>query len=298
MPGRNFLFIPGPTNVPRRIQNAMYVEQEDMRAMDLPEFTKPLYEDLKKVFKTKNGRIFIFPASGTGGWESAVSNTLNAGDKVLMSGFGHFSNLWIDLCQRWGLDVQALEVDWGEGVPVEKYAEILVADKNHEIKAVFATQNETATGVASDIAGVRKALDACSHPALLFVDGVSSVASIDFRMDEWGVDLCVSGSQKGFMLPTGLGIVCASEKALACRENSNLPKTFFDWNDQIKTNDLGYFPYTPLRANPVNAVPIPVSVLTKRIRVLPVYLCSLAAAEVTPHLLTENPQLFLSWEKP
>ena len=245
MPGRNFLFIPGPTNVPRRIQNAMYVEQEDMRAMDLPEFTKPLYEDLKKVFKTKNGRIFIFPASGTGGWESAVSNTLNAGDKVLMSGFGHFSNLWIDLCQRWGLDVQALEVDWGEGVPVEKYAEILAADKNYEIKAVFATQNETATGVASDIAGVRKALDACSHPALLFVDGVSSVASIDFRMDEWGVDLCVSGSQKGFMLPTGLGIVCASEKALACRENSNLPKTFFDWNDQIKTNDLGYFPYTP-----------------------------------------------------
>jgi len=245
MPGRNFLFIPGPTNVPRRIQNAMYVEQEDMRAMDLPEFTKPLYEDLKKIFKTKNGRIFIFPASGTGGWESAVSNTLSVGDKVLMSGFGHFSNLWIDLCQRWGLDVQALEVEWGEGVPVEQYAEILAADKNHEIKAVFATQNETATGVASDIAGVRKALDSCNHPALLFVDGVSSVASIDFRMDEWGVDLCVSGSQKGFMLPTGLGIVCASEKALACRENSNLPKTFFDWNDQIKTNDLGYFPYTP-----------------------------------------------------
>jgi len=245
MPGRNFLFIPGPTNVPRRIQNAMYVEQEDMRAMDLPEFTKPLYEDLKKIFKTKNGRIFIFPASGTGGWESAVSNTLSVGDKVLMSGFGHFSNLWIDLCQRWGLDVQALEVEWGEGVPVKQYAEILAADKNHEIKAVFATQNETATGVTSDVAGVRKALNACNHPALLFVDGVSSVASIDFRMDEWGVDLCVSGSQKGFMLPTGLGIVCASEKALACRENSNLPKTFFDWNDQIKTNDLGYFPYTP-----------------------------------------------------
>ena len=245
MPGRNFLFIPGPTTVPRRIQNAMNVEQEDMRAMDLPEFTKPLYEDMKKIFKTRNGRVFIFPASGTGGWESAVANTLSAGDKVLMSGFGHFSNLWIDLCQRWGLDVQALEVEWGEGVPVEEYAKILEADKNHEIKAVFATQNETATGVASDIAGVRKALDACNHPALLFVDGVSSVASIDFQMDEWGVDLCVSGSQKGFMLPTGLGIVCASEKALACRENSNLPKTFFDWNDQIKTNDLGFFPYTP-----------------------------------------------------
>ncbi len=245
MPGRNFLFIPGPTNVPRRIQNAMNIEQEDMRAATLPEFTKPLYEDAKKIFKTKTGRVFIFPASGTGGWESAVANTLNAGDKVLMSGFGHFSNLWIDLCQRWGLNVQALEVEWGKGVPVEEYAKILEADKNHEIKAVFATHNETATGVTSDIAGVRAALDACKHPALLFVDGVSSVASIEFKMDEWGVDLCVSGSQKGLMLPTGLGIVCASEKALACREHSNLPKTFFDWNDQIKTNDLGFFPYTP-----------------------------------------------------
>lgn len=245
MAGRNFLFIPGPTNVPRRIQNAMSVEQEDMRAADLPEFTKPLYEDMKKMFKMSSGRVFIFPASGTGGWESAVSNTLNAGDKVLMSGFGHFSNLWIDLCQRWGLEVQALEVDWGKGVPVEEYAKILEADTNHDIKAVFATHNETATGVVSDIAGVRKALDAAKHPALLFVDGVSSVGSIDFNMDAWGVDICVSGSQKGFMLPTGLGIVAASEKALAMRESSTLPKTFFDWNDQIKTNDLGYFPYTP-----------------------------------------------------
>lgn len=245
MPGRNFLFIPGPTNVPRRVQNAMNVEQEDMRAMDLPDFTKPLYEDMKKVFKMKDGRVFIFPASGTGGWESAIANTLSPGDKVLMSGFGHFSNLWIDMNQRWGLDVQALEVEWGEGVPVEKYAEILAADKNHEIKAVFATQNETATGVASDIAGVRKALDACNHPALLFVDGVSSVASIDFRMTEWGVDVCVSGSQKGFMLPTGLGIVAVSDKALAAHADAKLPKTFFDWADQIKTNDLGFFPYTP-----------------------------------------------------
>jgi alanine-glyoxylate transaminase / serine-glyoxylate transaminase / serine-pyruvate transaminase len=245
MPGRNFLFIPGPTNVPRSIQNAMNVEQEDMRAMNLPEFTKPLYEDMKKIFKTKNGRVFIFPASGTGGWESAVANTLSPGDKVLMSGFGHFSNLWIDLCQRWGLDVQAIEVDWGEGVPVEKYAGILEKDKKHEIKGVFATHNETATGVASDIPAVRKAMDACKHPAMLYVDGVSSVASIDFRMDEWKVDLCVSGSQKGLMLPTGLGIVCASQKALEARKNSKLPKTFFDWEDQIKTNDLGYFPYTP-----------------------------------------------------
>ena len=245
MPGRNFLFIPGPTNVPRRIQNALNIEQEDMRALDLPAFTKPLYEDMKKIFRQEQGRVFIFAATGTGGWESAVANTLSAGDRVLMSGFGHFSNLWIDLCQRWGLAVEALEVDWGEGVPVEEYARRLEADKRHEIKAVFATQNETATGVVSDIAAVRQALDACNHPALLFVDGVSSIASLDFRMDEWGVDVCVSGSQKGFMLPTGLGIVAASEKALACREKANLPKTFFDWKDQIMANDNGFFPYTP-----------------------------------------------------
>lgn len=245
MPGRNFLYIPGPTNIPERIMNAMHISQEDMRAADLPEFTLPLYEDMKKIFQTKEGRVFIFPASGTGGWEAAISNTLSPGDKVLMSGFGHFSNLWIDMCQRHDLDVQALEVDWGVGVPVDEYARILEQDKNHEIKAVFATHNETATGVTSDMAGVRKALDACKHPALFFVDGVSSVASIDFRMDDWGVDLAVSGSQKGFMLPTGLGIVCASQKALEARKSAKLYRTFFDFDDQIKANDNGFFPYTP-----------------------------------------------------
>jgi len=245
MPGRNFLFIPGPTNVPERIMNAMHVSQEDMRATDFPEFTLPLFEDLKKVFKTKTGRVFIYPSSGTGGWEAAVSNTLSPGDKVLMSGFGHFSNLWIDLCQRHGLDVQALEVEWGKGVPAEQYAEILAADKNHEIKGVFATQNETATGVASDIAAVRKALDDAKHPALLYVDAVSSLASLDFRMDEWGVDLAVSGSQKGFMLPTGLGIVAASEKALAAMKTAKLPRTYFSFEDMMKVNDNGFFPYTP-----------------------------------------------------
>lgn len=245
MAGRNFLFIPGPTNVPRRIQNAMYVEQEDMRASDLPEFTKPLYEDIKKICKTNQGRVFIYPSSGTGGWESAITNTLSPGDKVLASGFGRFSNLFIDCAKRHGMDVQALEVDWGEGVPVEKYAQILAEDKNHEIKAVFATHNETATGVVSDIGAVRKAMDDCNHPALLFVDGVSSVASIDFRFDEWKVDLLISGSQKGFMLPTGLGIVVASDKALATYESSKCPKCYFDWKDHIASNDLGYFPYTP-----------------------------------------------------
>lgn len=245
MPGRKFLFIPGPTNVPERVLNAMHISQEDMRATDFPEFTLPLYEDLKKVFKTETGRVFIYPSSGTGGWEAAISNTLSPGDKVLMSGFGHFSNLWIDMCQRHGLDVQALEIEWGKGVPAEQYAEILKADKNHEIKGVFATHNETATGVTSDIAAVRKALDDANHPALLYVDAVSSLASIDFRMDEWGVDLAVSGSQKGFMLPTGLGIVCASQKALEAMKTARLPRTFFSFEDMIKTNDSGYFPYTP-----------------------------------------------------
>ena len=245
MPGRSFLFIPGPTNVPERIMNAMHLSQEDMRAADFPNFTLPLFEDLKKIFQTKTGQVFVFPASGTGGWECAVSNTLSPGDKVLMSGFGHFSNLWIDLCQRWGLNVQALEVDWGEGVPVEKYAEILKADKKHEIKGVFATHNETATGVTSDVAAVRKALDDANHPAMLYVYGVSSVASLDFRMDEWGVDVCVSGSQKGFMLPTGLAIVCFSQKALEARKTAKSPRCFFDIEDMIKANATGFFPYTP-----------------------------------------------------
>lgn len=239
------LFIPGPTNIPEPVRKAMNLRMEDMRAPDFPNFTKPLFEDLKKVFKMKDGRVFLFPSSGTGAWESAITNTLNKGDKVLMSRFGQFSLLWVDMAERLGLDVQVLDVEWGEGVPVEKYAEILAADKGHEIKAVFATHNETATGVSSDIAGVRKALDDAGHPALLMVDGVSSVGSIDMRMGEWGVDCCVSGSQKGFMLPTGLGILAVSQKALDAHKNSTMPRCFFSFEDMIKTNDMGYFPYTP-----------------------------------------------------
>src|SRR6185436_2942610 len=218
------LFIPGPTNVPEAVRSAMDIRMEDMRSPEFPKFTLPLFEDVKKAFKLTNGRVFLFPSSGSGAWESAISNTLNRGDKVLMSRFGQFSLLWVDMAQRLGLNVQVLDEEWGAGVPVEKYAEILAADKNHEIKAVFATHNETATGVTSDIPGVRKALDDAKHPALLLVDAVSSLGSIDFRMDEWGVDICVSGSQKGLMLPVGLGIVCASEKALAAREHSKQPR--------------------------------------------------------------------------
>jgi alanine-glyoxylate transaminase/serine-glyoxylate transaminase/serine-pyruvate transaminase len=239
------LFIPGPTNIPEAVRSAMDIRMEDMRSPEFPKFTLPLFEDVKKAFKLTNGRVFLYPSSGTGAWESAISNTLNRGDKVLMSRFGQFSLLWVDMAQRLGLNVQVLDEEWGAGVPVEKYAEILAADKNHEIKAVFATHNETATGVTSDIPGVRKALNDAKHPALLFVDGVSSVGCIDFRMEEWGVDCCVSGSQKGFMLPTGLAIVAASQKALAAHKSAKCPRCFFDFADMVRTNKDGFFPYTP-----------------------------------------------------
>ncbi len=241
------LFIPGPTTIPDKVRMAMNLAMEDMRSPEFPKFTLPIFEDLKKVFKMKDGRVFIYPSSGTGAWESAIENTLAVGDKVLMSRFGQFSLLWVDMAERMGLKVELCDEEWGTGVPLEKYADILAKDKNHEIKAVFATHNETATGVSSDIAGVRKALDAAKHPALLMVDGVSSVGSLDMRMGEWGVDCCVSGSQKGFMLPTGLGILAVSQKALDVNKNKNgrMNRCFFSWEDMIKTNDLGYFPYTP-----------------------------------------------------
>ncbi|MCB1884493.1 MAG: aminotransferase class V-fold PLP-dependent enzyme [Geminicoccaceae bacterium] len=245
MPGRKGLFIPGPTNVPDEILRAIDVPMEDMRAPDFPEFTLPLFEDVKKVFKSETGQVFIFPASGTGGWEAGITNTLSPGDKVLAASFGQFSHLWIDLCQRHGLEVEVCDVPWGEGVPLDRYAEILKADRAHEIKAVLVTQNETATGVTSDVAGVRKALDDAGHPALLMVDGVSSIASIDFRMDEWGVDIAVSGSQKGFMMPTGLAIVCVSQKALEARKSAKLYRTYFSFDDMMNMNKNGYFPYTP-----------------------------------------------------
>jgi len=245
MPGTTALFIPGPTNVPHRIRQAIDRPMEDQRAPDLPAFTLPLFRDLKTVFKTRSGSIFLFPATGTGGWEASITNTLSPGDKVLASRFGQFSHLWIDLCRRHRLDVEAIDVEWGEGVPVAQYAERLAADKDHKIKAVLVTHNETATGVTSDVAAVRKALDAAGHPALLFVDGVSSIASIDFRMDEWKVDVAVTGSQKGFMMPAGLAILCVSEKALAAAESAQCPRCYFDFADMAKTNRDGYFPYTP-----------------------------------------------------
>ncbi len=245
MPGRHFLFVPGPTNVPDRILRAMHVAMEDHRNPTFPDLVKPILEDLKKIFKTTAGQCFIYPSTGTGGWEAALTNTLSPGDKVVASRYGQFSALWIDLAQRIGLDVHVLDEEWGTGTHPEHIHAVLEADKEHKIKGVLAVHNETATGVTSDIQAVRKAIDAAKHPAMLYVDGVSSIGCLDFRMDEWGVDLAVAGSQKGLMLPAGLGIVCASQKALEARATAKCPRVFFNMEDMIKSNATGYFPYTP-----------------------------------------------------
>ena len=212
---------------------------------DFPNFTLPLFADLKTIFQTETGRVFVFPGSGTGGWEAAISNLLSAGDKVLTSSFGQFSTLWVNMCRDFGLDVQNFDVTWGEGVPLEDYHSALANDKGHAIKAVLVCHNETATGVTSDVRAVRQILDDLDHPALLFVDGVSSVGSLDFRMEEWGVDVAVSGSQKGFMMPTGLCIVGVSRKALEACSTSRFPTGYFSFQEMMKMNDQGYFPYTP-----------------------------------------------------
>lgn len=245
MPGRNFLFVPGPTNVPERVLRAMDRAMEDHRSSAFPELATGLLRDLKRVFKTTRGQPFLFPATGTGGWEAALVNTLSPGDRLLAPRYGHFSHLWIDLAQRHGMRVDIIDVEWGEGAPADRIQELLTQDKQHEIKGVLIVHNETATGVTSDLAAVRRAIDAAGHPALLYVDGVSSIGSIDFRMDDWQVDLAVTGSQKGLMLPAGLGLVCASPKALAAREQARCPRVFFDFGDMIKANATGYFPYTP-----------------------------------------------------
>jgi len=245
MIGFKTLAVPGPTNMPFEVRRAMEVPLEDHRAPDFPEFTLPLLADLKTIFRTTSGRVFVFPGSGTGGWEAAISNTLSTGDRVLTSSFGQFSSLWVAMCREFGLDVVNCDVTWGEGVPLDQYHAALEADTAHQIKAVLVCHNETATGVTSDVGAVRRILDDLGHPALLFVDGVSSVGSLDFRMDEWGVDVAVSGSQKGFMMPTGLAIVGVSQKALDACAESNLPSSYFNFHDMLKMNEQGYFPYTP-----------------------------------------------------
>ena len=245
MPGRHFLFVPGPTNVPERVMRAMVSGMEDHRSSRFPELTVSLFDDLKRLFQTESGRPFIFSATGTGAWEAALCNTLSPGDRLLAPRFGQFSHLWIDLAKRHGLNPDILEAQWGAGAPIQRMEQALLEDSNHSIKGVLLVHNETSTGVCNDIQEVRRVLDKANHPALLYVDGVSSIGSVDFRMDEWGVDLAITGSQKGLMLPPGLGMVCASAKALEASESATCNRGFFDFSDMIKANTDGYFPYTP-----------------------------------------------------
>ena len=242
---QNPVFIPGPTNMPEAVRRACDMPTIDHRSPVFAEILDPCLEGVRWALRSERAQVFIFPSTGTGGWEAAITNTLSPGDRVLAARNGMFSQRWIEMCQRHGLDVEVVETPWGEGVPAGRFEEILRADANHDIKAVLATHNETATGVRSDIAAVRGAIDAASHPALLFVDGVSSIASMDFRFDEWGVDVAVTGSQKGFMLPAGLAIVGFSDRAMAAVETALLPRTFFDVRDMARGYAAGGFPYTP-----------------------------------------------------
>lgn len=242
---QNPVFIPGPTNIPEHLRKAVDMPTIDHRSPLFGQILHPARKAVRSILKSETAEVFFFPASGTGGWETALSNTLSAGDKILAARNGMFSHRWIDMCQRHGLDVKIVETPWGEGIPADRYEEILAADTAHGIKAVLATHNETATGVTSDIAAIRRALDATGHPALLFVDGVSSIASIDFRFDEWGVDVAVTGSQKGFMLPAGLAIVGFSKKAMEATKTATLPRTFFDVHDMVNGYANNGYPYTP-----------------------------------------------------
>jgi alanine-glyoxylate transaminase/serine-glyoxylate transaminase/serine-pyruvate transaminase len=243
--GQTQLFIPGPTNIPEPVRQAMNVPMQDMRAPDFGDLTLSLFDDLKRVLRTGTGEVMIFPGSGTGAWEAAITNTLNPGCRVLMARHGQFSTLWAEMAERLGLDVEVIDVAWGAGCPVSEFSRRLGADRDGAIKAVFVTHNETATGVTSDVAGVRRALDDSFHDAMLFVDGVSSIASIDFRMDDWGVDLAVTGSQKGLMCPAGLGILGVSPKAMAASKTATMRRAYFEFADMVRMNAGGYFPYTP-----------------------------------------------------
>ena len=242
---QNPVFIPGPTNMPEHLRRACDMPTLDHRSPLFGEILKPALAGVKKVLKSETADVFVFPSTGTGGWETTITNTLSPGDRILAARNGMFSHRWIDMCQRHGLKVDVVEAAWGTGLPADRYEEILAKDTAHEIKAVLATHNETATGVKSDIAAVRRALNAANHPAMLFVDGVSSIASMDFRMEEWGVDAAVTGSQKGFMLPPGLAIVALSPKAQAAMETAKLPRTFFDVRDMMKAYAGNAYPYTP-----------------------------------------------------
>ena len=245
MSSQNPIFIPGPTNIPEALRKAVDMPTLDHRSPVFANILRPALRGVKKVLKSELAEIVVFPGTGTGGWEAAIGNTLSVGDKVLATRNGMFSHRWIDMCRKHGLDVIVIPQEWGEGIPADRVEEILAADGSHRIRAVLATHNETATGVRSDIAAVRSAIDAAVHPAMLFVDGVSSIGSMDFRMDEWGVDIAVTGSQKGFMLPPGFAILGLSAKAMQAMREVGLPRSYFDIRDMVAAYAAGGFPYTP-----------------------------------------------------
>ena len=242
--GRHFLQIPGPTNVPERVLRAIDNATVDHRGPEFQEMSKEVLEGLKRVFRTRNP-VVIFPASGTGAWEAALVNTLSPGDRVLMFETGHFATLWLSMAKRLGLDPVFVPGDWRHGVDPAQVEAKLAEDKGKHIKAVMAVHNETSTGVTSRIGEVRKAIDRARHPALFMVDTISSLASIDYRHDEWGVDVTVAGSQKGLMLPPGLSFNAVSDKALAASKSAKLPRSYWNWEEMIASNKDGWFPYTP-----------------------------------------------------
>jgi alanine-glyoxylate transaminase/serine-glyoxylate transaminase/serine-pyruvate transaminase len=242
--GRHFLQIPGPTNVPDRVLRAMDNPTMDHRGPDFGLLGKQILEKVKTVFKTTQP-VIIYPASGTGAWEAALVNTLSPGDTVLMCETGQFASLWREMAGRLSIKTDLIETDWRRGADVPGIEAKLRADTAHTIKAVCVVHNETSTGATSRIEEVRRAMDAVGHPALLLVDTISSLGSIDYRHDEWGVDVTVAGSQKGLMLPPGLSFNAISEKALKASEGAKLPRSFWDWKPMLASNATGYFPYTP-----------------------------------------------------
>ena len=242
--GRHFLQIPGPTNVPDRILRALSQPTLDHRGPEFARLAREVLEGLKLLFKT-SGTIVIYPSSGTGAWEAALVNTLSPGDKILMFETGHFATLWRNVALRFGLEVEFVPGDWRHGVDPVVVGTKLGEDRNHAIKAVAVVHNETSTGVTSRISEVRKAMDRARHPALLMVDTISSLASIDYSHDAWGVDVTVGCSQKGLMLPPGLGIHAISDKALGASKSARLPKSYWDWEGMLSLNPSGFFPYTP-----------------------------------------------------
>ncbi|OGA12449.1 MAG: serine--glyoxylate aminotransferase [Betaproteobacteria bacterium RIFCSPHIGHO2_12_FULL_69_13] len=243
--GRHFLQIPGPTNVPDRVLRAIDYPTIDHRGPEFAALGKGVLAGMKRVFKTTDGEVVIYPASGTGAWEAALANTLSPGDAVLMCETGHFAALWRKLAARLGLEPEFLPGDWRHGADPEAIEKRLRADAERRVKAVCVVHNETSTGVASRIAELRRAIDAAGHPALFMVDTISSLASIDYRHDEWGVDVTVAGSQKGLMLPPGLSFNCVSPKALAASKSAKLARSYFAWDEMIANGRNGFFPYTP-----------------------------------------------------